>query len=158
MKTFLRATVIAALIGAIVFVVVQVIVGSGYGTNVITTYIGGRIVEEGDYSSTLAQPVGWAVHLAVSFSYALLFGVIFAVLKRKPGPTFLAALLLGWVTTLITVPAINATVSLLAGQGFPEELGGLNTTTDLPLWNHFGFFLIAWLVFLTALRRAKKKA
>ncbi len=146
MKRFVRATLVATILGALVFVGVQIPV-YGYGSAIVS-HLGNRIVADGNYPSALAQPIGWGVHLGVSLSYALLFGVLFVAFKKKVLAGLVLAILLGVVTSLITAPAITATISLLSGNGFPNELPQLNTDTGLTLWNHLGFFGIACLAFL----------
>lgn len=88
------------------------------------------------------------MHLGVSLSYAALFAVVAELLPKAPAArwttTVTAALALGWLTTLVTVPAIAVTVSLAAGQGWPDTLPGLNHDTGFTLRNHVYFFVIAW--------------
>ncbi|MEE8487555.1 MAG: hypothetical protein V3S56_05255 [Gemmatimonadota bacterium] len=55
------------------------------------------------------------------------------------------AAVLGVATTLITAPAIAATISLLSGNGLPDRLPPLNMSWGWPAWNHLLFFGIAWL-------------
>ena len=57
------------------------------------------------------------------------------------------AALLGWVTTLLTAPAITVTISILSGQGFPFSIPELNTSFGLPFWNHLLFFGVVWLMY-----------
>ena len=58
-----------------------------------------------------------------------------------------AAVVLGWITTLLTAPAITVTISILSMQGFPASIPELNTTLGLPFWNHVLFFEIVWLIY-----------
>ena len=61
---------------------------------------------------------------------------------------FVIAAALGWIATLLTVPAITITVSVLGLQGLPAELPGFNVSFGLPFWNHMLFFAVVWLVYL----------
>jgi hypothetical protein len=107
--------------------------------------------------------VGWAVHLAVSLSYAFLFVVIVAASGRVPFAvgafiTLLAALLLGWATAVIAAPAISVTIGVLGGQGWPRELFPLNFELGVPLWNHLLFFLLNWIIQALGLRWLSRSA
>ena len=89
----------------------------------------------------------------MSLAYSLLFALIMFLLlvlaeriKLILGLVIAAAL--GWVTSLITVPAITVTISVLGRQGLPANLPGLNTSYGLPFWNHLLFFGIVWLIYL----------
>lgn len=113
--------------------------------------MGQQIVAAGGYPEALTTLVGWAVHLGVSLSYALLFGIVVLLLSRLSfgvgvGILLFVAVALGWVTTLIAPPAISVTISLLSGQGWPAELYPLNTELGLPFWNHILFFLLNWAI------------
>jgi hypothetical protein len=66
------AWLVAGLAGSLVFWLVQVLTGGP----TITEFMGDQIVSIGGYPKSLAVLVGWAVHLAVSLSYAFLFAVI----------------------------------------------------------------------------------
>ncbi len=137
----------AAALGALVFVGVQVVTGSPQH---LAEFMGSQIVRRGGYPESLEGIIGWGVHLGVSASYATLFAVLvslsFLPSARLPRWAIGLALAstLGVVSTLITAPAISVTISLLAAQGFPESLPGLNTGWGLPFWNHLGFFVIAF--------------
>lgn len=127
----------------------------------ITEFMGEQIVTEGDYPKAFVPFIGWGVHLAVSLAYALVFAVIMAAVRTdSEGGLLLVGLvlaaLLGWITTLLTAPAIAATVSLLSGHGFPAELPALNTEVDLPLYNHLLFFGVVW-VFVTLIPMLRGK-
>ena len=140
---------IAAGAGGIVFWLFQVLTGPV----TIPQFMGQQIVAQGGYPLVLAVCVGWGVHLGVSLTYSLLFAVIVSLpLSRSPGSGLAigAAIAagLGWLTTLLTVPAIAVTISVLSGQGFPAELPSLNTTFGLPFWNHLIFFGVVWAVYL----------
>ncbi len=140
---------IAGIVGGIVFWLFQVLTGP----TTITQFMGEQIVAEGKYSQALAIPIGWAVHMGVSLSYSLLFAVIMMGLSSRSLASRLAfgsaiAAALGWITTLLTVPAITVTISVLSGHGFPAQLPGLNTTVGLPFWNHMLFFAVVWTVYL----------
>jgi hypothetical protein len=115
----------------------------------IPQYIGEQVATQGGYPIAWAPLIGWAVHLGVSLAYSFLFAALMALLAAtSSGPRLgigiILVLVLGWVTTLATAPAITATVSILSGQGFPAELPGLNTDVDLPLYNHILFFGVVW--------------
>ncbi len=137
----------AAALGALVFVGVQVVTGSPQH---IAEFIGGQIVRQGGYPESFQGIIGWGVHLGVALTYATLFAALvslsFLPSARLPRWAIGLALAAGLavVSTLITAPAISITINLLAAQGFPESLPGLNTGWGLPLWNHLGFFLIAF--------------
>jgi len=140
---------IASIVGSLVFWLFQVLTGPG----TIPQFMGQQIVSQRGYPPWMTIPIGWGVHLGVSLSYALLFAVIMMLpFSRSHGVQVVVgavvAALLGWVTTLLTVPAITATISVLSGKGFPQSLPGLNTTFGLPFWNHMIFFGVVWLVYL----------
>ncbi len=91
--------------------------------------------------------------MGVSLAYSLLFALIMVPLlvlaeriQLVLGLVIGAAL--GWSATLITVPAITVTISVLSGKGFPANLPGLNTAYGLPFWNHMLFFGVVWLIYL----------
>ncbi len=139
----------AGIAGAIVFWLFQVLTGS----STIPQFMGQQIVEQGGYSKALTIPIGWGVHLGVSLSYSLLFGIVVLIpFSRAEGVRVFVGLgiaaVLGWVATLLTVPAINATISVLSGKGFPVVLPPLNTAYGLPFWNHELFFGIVWFIYL----------
>jgi hypothetical protein len=138
---------ISGFAGAVLFWLVQVLSGGP----TIPDFMGEQIVEAGGYPTRFAAAIGWAVHLGVSLSYALLFGVIVLVLAATRGLarvaiSFAVAVALGWVTAMVAPPAIGVTISVVSGQGWPSELFPLNTELGLPFWNHVGFFLLNWLV------------
>ena len=140
--------IVASIVGAVVFVVVQKIVLGGH----IAHYIGGVIVEQGGYNPSLQDLIGWGVHYGVSLSYAGLFAAITMMPDFSRAwwlirwlQALAVAALLGWTTNLMTEPAIEATISVLAGKGWPAQLPGLNTGLGLPFWNHMGFFGICFL-------------
>ena len=137
----------SAVSGAILFWLVQTLSGGP----TIPDFMGEQIVAGGDYPRTLAAAIGWAVHLGVSLSYALLVAVIAVALTRLSFRvaalvSLVAVLVLAWVTALIAPPAISVTISLLTGQGWPQELFPLNTELGMPFWNHVSFFLLGWIV------------
>lgn len=152
MKRFSVARwLIAGVTGSLSFWLFQVLTGD----STIPQFMGEQIASQGGYPMALAPLIGWAVHLGVSLSYALLFAVIIAVIPAKSsgarlGGGLVVAAALGWITTLLTDPAITITISVLSHQGFPAELPGLNTDMDLPLYNHLLFFGVVW-VFTTLL-------
>lgn len=140
---------LAGLAGGLVFWLFQVLTGPA----TITRFMGEQIVAQGGYPPALTVPIGWAVHLGVSFGYALLFAGIMSIpFSPSPGARLAIGLVigaaLGWIGTLLTVPAITVTISVLGGQGFPAQLPGLNTTFGLPFWNHLLFFGVVWAVYL----------
>ncbi|MGF1577951.1 MAG: hypothetical protein ACFCD0_01165 [Gemmataceae bacterium] len=136
------------LIGGLSFVWAQVLVAEFE----IASALGQRVVKAGEYKQVFAAPIGWTTHLAISFSYALLFAVLLSVPffpKEQPKRLlvgFVLAVVLGWFTTVITGPAVSATVSLLAGQGIPENFSPLYFGIDIFLYVHVGFFVLAWLL------------
>jgi len=137
---------IAGIAGSIQFWLVQVVTGGP----TIPEFMGEQIATTGGYTPALAPFVGWAVHLGVSLSYALLVAVVVLVLGHASFPTragaaLVVALLLAWLTTRIAPPAISVTIAVLAGQGWPAELFPLNTDFALPFWNHVIFFVLNWL-------------
>ena len=149
MKKLAPWVVLAALVGAIQFVVVQRL--GGFSPN-IAQFMGRQIVAQGGYSESLVV-IGWGIHLAVSLTYATLYSFLShqRVMPAGRGPRWIAglllALLLGWLATLATGPAIAVTISVLAGKGWPAALPGLNTSLGFAFGNHLGFFAICW--FLT---------
>ena len=147
----------AGVIGSLSFWLFQGVTGD----STITQFMGEQIATEGGYSMRLAPLIGWGVHLGVSLSYALLFIIIMSALPLKStgaalGFGLLLAVVLGWITTLLTAPAITVTISALSGKGFPAELPGLNTDGGLPLYNHLLFFGVVW-VFTTLLPALSRK-
>lgn len=141
------AWVVAGVAGSVAFWLFQVLTGGA----TITAFMGDQIVSAGGYPTSMAAPVGWAVHLGVSLSYALLFGVVAAAAGRASpavaaSVTLLAALVLGWITAAIAPPAISVTIGLLSGHGWPSELFPLNFELGPPLWNHVIFFLLNWII------------
>ncbi len=139
----------AGIAGAIVFWLFQVLTGP----STIPQFMGQQIVAQGGYSKALTLPIGWGVHLGVSLAYSLLFAIIALIpFSRAEGVRVFVGLaiaaVLGWVTTLLTVPAITATISVLSGKGFPAGLPGLNTAYGLPFWNHELFFGVVWFIYL----------
>ncbi len=136
---------IAGVAGSLAFWLFQVLT-TGF---TIPQYIGQQVATQGGYAIAWAPLIGWTVHLGVSLAYSFLFAALMAVLPTtSAGPRLgigaILAVVLGWVTTLATAPAIAATVSILSRQGFPAELPGLNTDIDLPLYNHLLFFGVVW--------------
>ena len=149
-------TLVAAVVGSLAFWLFQVLTGGV----TIPQYLGDQIAGQGGYPLTLAPLIGWGVHLGVSLSYAFLFAVLATLLPPKPlgrslGLSLVLAGLFGWITTLVTAPAIAVTINLLSRKGFPAQLPGLNTDIDLPLYNHLFFFGVIWTltVLIPALRR-----
>ncbi len=139
---------VAGIAGAIVFWLFQ----SVTGPSTITAFMGRQIVTQGGYEASWTAPIGWGIHLGVSLAYSLLFSLIMLGLmvlteKIKLILGLVIGAALGWVTTLITVPAITVTISLLSRKGLPADLPGLNTAYGLPFWNHMLFFGVVWLIY-----------
>ena len=140
---------VAGIMGSVEFWLFQVRTGS----STIPQFMGEQIVAQGGYPKMLTLPIGWGVHLGVSLGYSLLFAIIMLIpFSRPPFARIVIgaviALVLGWFATLLTVPAITVTISVLSGQGFPATLPGLNTALGLPFWNHLLFFGVVWVVYL----------
>lgn len=138
---------LAGIVGALAFWIVQVIAGEG----TIPQFMGEQITSARGYAPALAPAIGWAVHLGVSLAYAGLFSLVTSLFTGRSFParaasTLVVALTLGWVTALIAPPAISVTISVLGGQGWASELFPINTETGLPFWNHLLFFGICWLI------------
>ena len=139
----------AGIIGSLQFWLFQI----STGPSTIAEYMGQEIVARGNYPEWLTVPIGWGVHLGVSLGYSLLFALIMLIPFSRSREFrivigFVIAAALGWITALLTVPAITVTVSVLSGQGFPAGLPGFNTSFGLPFWNHMLFFEVVWLVYL----------
>jgi hypothetical protein len=140
---------VAGIMGSVEFWLFQV----RTGPSTIPQFLGEQIVAQGGYPKVLTLPIGWGVHLGVSLGYSLLFAIIMLIpFSRSPFARLaigaVNALVLGWFATLLSVPAITVTISVLSGQGFPATLPGLNTTLGLPFWNHLLFFGVVWGVYL----------
>lgn len=139
--------VLAGLAGSVLFWLVQTVTGGP----TITAFMGEQIVATGGYPPGVTTLLGWVVHVGVSLAYAFLFGMLVFLLSPLSFParaalSLVAALGLGWGTSVIAPPAISITVSLLGRQGWPGELYPLNTEPGLPLWNHLLFFLLNWAI------------
>lgn len=135
--------------GAMVFWIVQ----SLTGLSTITQFMGQQIVSQGGYSPLMVLPLGWAIHLGVSLAYSLLFAILMLIpfMLTEHVRLFLGLVVagaLGWITTLITIPAITVTISLLSGKGFPAIIPELNRTFGPPFWAHMLFFGVVWLIYL----------
>jgi hypothetical protein len=140
--------VASALLGAFLFIVAQYVVGSPLN---IAQFMGREIVRRGGYSPGLALVFGWGVHLGVAVTYAALYAAVALALLPRQGAARWAlglglAVVMGWLSTLVTAPAIGITISLLAGQGVPGSLPSLNTSLGFVFWNHVGFFLASFVV------------
>jgi len=140
---------VAGIAGALVFWLFQLVTGPSS----MTAFMGQQIVTQGGYAASWTLPIGWGIHLAVSLAYSLLFALIMLTLfVLAEGVQLVLGLVigaaLGWVTTLITAPAITVTISVLGGKGFPANLPGLNTAYGLPFWNHMLFFGVVWLIYM----------
>ncbi len=145
----IRLWLAAGIAGAIGFWLFQVLTGP----STIPQFMGQQIVAQGGYSKALTIPIGWGVHLGVSLSYSLLFAIVVLIpLSRAEGVRIFVGLViaavLGWMATLLTAPAITATISVLSGKGFPAGLPPLNTAYGLPFWNHELFFGVVWFIYL----------
>ena len=148
---------IAGVAGGIAFWLFQVLTGP----STIPQFMGQEIVAQGGYPRVLTVPIGWGVHLGVSLGYSLLFALMMMIPfpaspRARIGAGAAVAAVLGWVTTLLTVPAITVTISVLSGNGFPRHLPGLNTTWGLPFWNHLLFFGAVWAIYLVIPHLAKR--
>ena len=148
----------AGITGAIVFWLFQLLTSP----STIPQFMGQQIVTQGGYAKWLTIPIGWGVHLGVSLSYSLLFAVILLIPFSQSecvrlGVGLAIAAALGWMATLLTVPAITVTISVLSGKGFPASLPGLSTSFGLPFWNHMLFFAVVWLIYLL-IPYARKKS
>ncbi len=140
---------LAGVTGALAFALAQKLAGF---PQTIPEFMGSQIVTRGGYNPSLTGLIGWGVHFGVALAYAILFTLV----RRLPGfPRTGAAgiigglalvALLGWVSTLITAPAIAITIELLAGQGLPATIPPLNTALGFVFWNHVVFFAIVWLI------------
>ncbi|MFQ5529132.1 MAG: hypothetical protein ACE5FP_02170 [Gemmatimonadota bacterium] len=146
--SLLLPALLTGVTGGIAFDVAQRLEGL---SPTIPTYMGQAIVRRGGYPEGLEAIIGWGVHFGVSFSYAAIFAVaawtLFGSMERKKRwiSAGVLAMALAVATTMITAPAIETTVSVLAGDGLPARLPGLNTNWGWPGWNHLLFFGIAWL-------------
>jgi|GEM_PF-3349374 len=146
---------LSAGLGALAFVAIQ---NAALGGN-ITQFLGSQIAKQGGYGAGAAPYIGWGVHLAVSLSYAALAAVVVGFLPaarmRRYATMLVASVGLGWVTTLVTAPAIAVTIGVLSGNGLPASLPGLNTAFGVPFWTHVAFFAVTFAVFaLSELRLA----
>ncbi len=140
---------VAGIAGALVFWLFQLVTGPSS----MTAFMGQQIVTQGGYAASWTLPIGWGIHLGVSLAYSLLFALIMLTLfVLAEGVQLVLGLVigaaLGWVTNLITVPAITVTISVLGGKSFPANLPGLNTAYGLPFWNHMLFFGVVWLIYM----------
>lgn len=144
-RTRLPWVVAAGVAGAIAFALAQKIAGF---PQTIPEFMGQAIVSGGGYNASLALPIGWGVHLGVALSYAVLFSLIASLPAFRRGGATQAVMLiglvilLGWVSTLVTQPAIAVTIGLLSGQGLPASLPPLNRSLGFVFWNHVAFFAI----------------
>ena len=140
---------LAALVGGTVFIQAQNM--AGFSPN-IAEYMGQQIVSRAGQERGLTGAIGWSIHYAVAFIYASLYGIITTMsffptgrFSRLLGGLILATGL-GWLTTLITPPAIVLVIAIFAREGgLPWPFPALNTDVGFVLWNHLGFFGIAFL-------------
>jgi len=160
LRNFAKRTpwiVLSAGLGALVFVGVQ---NAALGGN-ITDFLGAQITKQGGYDAGTAAYSGWGVHLFVSLSYAalaaFLVGFFPTARVRRYAAMAVATAGLGWVTTLITAPAIAVTISLLSGKGLPASLPALNTSFGLPFWNHVLFFAVSFAVLAVSELRIRSR-
>lgn len=139
---------LSTIIGAMLFIWIQVL----NDNKDIATFIGSAIAQQGGYKETFANPIGYSLHLAISFSYAMGMAILLSlpfVPQKSPARLvigFVGALLIGWIATMVADPAISITISYLAGNGWPEKVFPLHTKLDLALVNHIVFFVVAWLL------------
>ncbi len=146
MKRVLTTGIGGGFVGALIFWLYQV----NFQGATIPAFIGAQIVLQGKYALSPGW-VRWGVHLWVSLSYAFLFALIVRFLLPRRFTlnrtlAFALALALGWITTLIAAPAIQITITLLAGKGFPAKLWPLNPAKGRPFWNHLIFFAVVWAI------------
>ncbi len=161
MKRLIFAGVVGGLVGALIFWWYQ----TTFQNASVTNFIGHQIVTQGKYSFSKTM-VGWAVHLGVSLSYGFLLAILALVLFPRSfflnrAASLAVALFLGLVTTLIAPPAIQITIAILSGKGFPSPLWGFNPASGHTLWNHMIFFLVVWLldtVYIQVFEKRGKKA
>jgi hypothetical protein len=145
---------LSTLVGAVIFVAAQHL--AGYPAH-IAQYMGREIVRRGGYSPGLAGLIGWGVHLGVATAYATLYGlIVLAPFFPKDravrwSAASILALLLGWLTSLFTAPAIAITIGILSGRGLPDTIPGLNTSLGFVFWNHVAFFVVGF-VFTVAVK------
>ncbi|MCG8542669.1 MAG: hypothetical protein MJE12_00535 [Alphaproteobacteria bacterium] len=138
----------AALICAFLFTWVQVLTG----TNDIAKFIGEKIAQRGAYPERFAIPIGWTVHMIIALAYAVAYTAFQALpFMPKVQPARLiaglvAVVVFGFVTTWIANPAISITISVLAGQGWPEKVASIYFKLGVPLWNHLLFFFVTFLI------------
>ena len=146
MKRFVFTSIVGGVIGALVFWLYQ----TTFQGNSITAFIGSQIISQGNYSLS-PTVVGWAVHLGVSLSYGILLAFLAQILFPNAYlwnrvASLVAALILGWITTIIAPPAIQITIAILSGKDFPSPLWNLNPASGHPFWNHIVFFMSVWLL------------
>ena len=144
MKRLILTGVLGGIVGAVFFWWYQ----TTFQGASLPAFIGSQIVRQGDYSLSPTL-VGWAVHLGVSFSYGSLLAFVAQILFPRNyiwnrAASLGAALFLGWIATLIAPPAIQITIALLSGKGFPATLWGLNPASGHTFWNHVFFFVLVW--------------
>ena len=146
MRRIIATGIAGGILGSIVFWFYQMKLQGA----TISGFIGAQVVRQGGYDLSPAL-VGWGVHVWVSLSYAFLLALILWALSPLPfamgrGAGLAAALVLGWLTTLIAAPAIQITISLLVGKGFPAKLWALNPAKGHPFYNHLLFFTVIWAI------------
>lgn len=113
---------VAGVIGGLLFTLVQVV----FGVRNIADFIGKQIVALGGYSEGLALPLGWGIHLAISVQYAFLLMILLHLVSfpTKKGNMIFGlslSLFLGWITTVISGPAISITISFLQVLDFQKN-------------------------------------
>ena len=67
------------------------------------------------------------------------------------------ALILGWFTNMTATPAIQITIFMLSGKGFPASLWPFNPARGPAFWNHILFFVVIW-AFHTGSALSEKKS
>jgi hypothetical protein len=118
----------------------------------IADILGRKIVEAGGYGDNYASVIGWTLHIVIAVAYVKVYALLVSlpVFPTRTGPRVLAgliaAIVVGWLTTWLSNPAISVAISVLSGQGWPAELAPVYYKLGLPLWNHLGFFAITWLI------------
>lgn len=102
--------------------------------------------------------------MGVASSYATLYGLVvlapfFPETRRTRWVTAVGLVVVfGYVSTLITAPAIAITLGILSGEGLPSSLPSLNTTLGFVFWIHVLFFLISFAITVMARDLIQAKA
>jgi len=145
----MRWVLYACVIGAAAFVAVQQLLSKG--SQDIVAYVGAQVVDKGQYNPALRPWIGWGVHVAVSYFNSLLYCILayvpFAAMQSaaRVGYGALLAVLLAWITGMLTSPAIALAISLFAGNGIPKDLPKVNLQPGPHFWMQLAFFTICYL-------------